>query len=320
MRLTKTSRVAASVLPACGVGLGGVYLAIRVFPSYSWALFVGTPFLVSFVAALLHGWTGPTTWRAAYGIALLSILLLGALIVCFALDGLICVLMALPMAVLVAFPGSAVGYLVGKRLGRGTACAAAVLVMGAAPGLVAFESHRPATPRLHEVTTRVEVRAPIQSVWDEVIAFDKIDEPPKGWFRLGIAYPVEARIEGDGPGALRYCVFSTGAFLERITRWEAPVALEFDVISNPPPLQELSPWGRIEAPHAAGAFSAERGVFRLCEANGETVLEGTTWYRQNMSPGLYWRNISDLVIHAIHRRVLEQIKKRAEEKYGRHEQ
>jgi len=38
-------------------------------------------------------------------------------------------------------------------------------------------------------------------------------------FRLGFASPQYARIEGTGVGAIRYCVFSTGPFVEPITAW-----------------------------------------------------------------------------------------------------
>lgn len=194
------------------------------------------------------------------------------------------------------------------------ASAAPLLLAGAFPFLVAFEGGHLPKPRLHEVTTRVAVSAPVSTVWDEVIAFDRIEEPPSGIFRFGIAYPIEATIEGTGVGAIRHCVFSTGPFIEPITRWDAPHALEFDVISNPPPMKELSPWGWIETPHLQDTFASERGRFRLHEQDGCTVLEGTTWYRQTIAPDFYWHRISNHIIHLIHLRVLEHIKKSAEAK------
>ena len=36
---------------------------------------------------------------------------------------------------------------------------------------------------------------------------------------------------------------------------------------------------------------------------------GTTWYRHNMWPAAYWKLWSDLIIHRIHRSVLEHIKR-----------
>ena len=66
-----------------------------------------------------------------------------------------------------------------------------------------------------------------------------------------------------GVGACRYCVFSTGAFVEPITVWDAPRLLRFRVTENPPALVELSPYGRLPTPHTHGYFVAEQGEFRL---------------------------------------------------------
>ena len=66
------------------------------------------------------------------------------------------------------------------------------------------------------------------AVWPRVIAFAPMDAPRDLIFRAGVAYPVRAYIDGAGVGATRYCVFSTGAFVEPITRWEPGVALAFD--------------------------------------------------------------------------------------------
>jgi hypothetical protein len=50
-------------------------------------------------------------------------------------------------------------------------------------------------------------------------------------------------------------------------------------------------------------------------ANGNTLLEGTTWYYNKIKPGLYWDLWSDYIIHKIHERVLNHIKDEAEGVY-----
>jgi hypothetical protein len=52
-----------------------------------------------------------------------------------------------------------------------------------------------------------------------VIEFSKLPPPQEAIFKLGIAYPMRAQIAGHGPGAIRHCVFSTGAFVEPIEVW-----------------------------------------------------------------------------------------------------
>lgn len=46
--------------------------------------------------------------------------------------------------------------------------------------------------------------------------------------------------------------------------------------------------------------------------NNRTELVGTTWYSNRMEPQIYWKIWSDALIHRIHMRVLEQIKRETE--------
>ena len=70
------------------------------------------------------------------------------------------------------------------------------------------------------------------------MSFSEIPPPTEWMFRAGIAYPVRARIQGNGVGAERQCVFSTGAFVEPIEVWDEPRKLKFSVTSNPAPMEE----------------------------------------------------------------------------------
>ncbi len=84
--------------------------------------------------------------------------------------------------------------------------------------------------------------------------------PPAEWiFRAGIAYPIRAEMRGSGSGAERYCVFSTGAFVEPIQVWDEPHRLKFSVTSNPQPLEEWTSYAHIEAPRLHGFPRSEGG-------------------------------------------------------------
>src|SRR5437764_9190538 len=108
----------------------------------------------------------------------------------------------------------------------------------------------------------IEIDAPTERVWQNVIGFSELPEVPKWFFRLGIAYPVRARIEGSGVGAVRRCEFSTGPFVEPITAWEPPSRLAFDVQSQPAPMTEWSPYRHVHPPHLDGTMRSRRGEFR----------------------------------------------------------
>ena len=146
------------------------------------------------------------------------------------------------------------------------------------------------------------------------MAFDPLPAPTELVFRLGVAAPERARIDGAGVGAVRYCVFSTGTFVEPITRWEPGRRLSFDVTASPPPMREWSPYGNLHPPHLDGFLRSRRGEFRLVALDGgRTRLEGSTWYEIEMGPEGYWQMLADDLIHRIHMRVLEHIKHEAEQ-------
>ena len=76
-------------------------------------------------------------------------------------------------------------------------------------------------------TTACEITAPVETVWQHVLGFGDLPPPSEKIFQLGIAYPRRARLVGHGVGAIRYCEFSTGSFVEPITAWEENRRLAF---------------------------------------------------------------------------------------------
>jgi hypothetical protein len=225
----------------------------------------------------------------------------------FAVEGVICIVMAAPIAVF----GGALGAIVGRAIATSgpTPPYHALGVLAALPGLAGFESTTMARPPRREVVSSIEIDATPERVWPMVVGFSELP-PPAAFsiFRAGIAYPMRAHIEGDGVGAVRYCEFSTGPFVEPITRFERPTRLSFDVRGQPLPMRELSPYG-VHPPHLDGYFRSVAGEFRLVPLEGgRTRLEGSTWYELDMAPAVYWTPLAEGLIHAIHMRVLSHIR------------
>jgi hypothetical protein len=163
------------------------------------------------------------------------------------------------------------------------------------------------------VVTVVEIAAPPEVVWRHVVAFPDLPPPSEPLFRAGVAAPMRARIEGTGVGAVRYCDFTTGSFVEPITVWQVGRVLAFDITAQAPPMREFSPYGAVNPPHLDGYFRATHGEFRLSPLpGGRTRLEGRTTYTVDMFPQVYWTLPAGSIITAIHGRVLRHIKTLAE--------
>ncbi|MES2982200.1 MAG: hypothetical protein V4727_07795 [Verrucomicrobiota bacterium] len=311
MKRVLNHALTAILLPAI-LGWGGAALSISVSEQYGWTLFLLLPVIVSFLSAFCWNYKREKSFSNTYGIACVSILVLGVFIIISAMDGLVCLLMAYPLTLALALIGAPIGRLVGSSLGGATGSTIASLLCLSFPFLVGFENSTKQEPVTRKVTTSVLIDASIQDVWGTVIAFPKITDPPTGMFRYGIAYPIEAHIDGTGVGAIRYCRFSTGDFVEPITVWDAPNKLAFDVSENPEPMRELSIYEDVHAPHLHGFMESEKGQFKLTQVGDQVRLEGSTWYKHSIAPEFYWGIISDEIIHKIHYRVLDHIKAHAE--------
>ncbi|WP_437185750.1 hypothetical protein SH668x_002866 [Planctomicrobium sp. SH668] len=173
------------------------------------------------------------------------------------------------------------------------------------------------TPREFLVSTVVDIDAPREQVWKTVLEFPELPPPDEIFFRAGIAYPIKAEIQGHGVGAIRRCIFSTGAFVEPITVWDEPKRLAFDVAEQPHSMTELSPYPNLHPPHLDNSLRSNRGEFLLEELPGNrTRLIGNTWYELEIYPHAYWTIWTQGLIHRIHLRVLEHVKVHAEKDYA----
>jgi uncharacterized membrane protein YhaH (DUF805 family)/uncharacterized protein YndB with AHSA1/START domain len=292
------------IVVSTAIGLMMIGLSVYGLGLYGLALFFVTPFTMGAASAAIYNNEEPRRITSTLGVAAASVLLAGSATLLFAIEGLLCLVMAAPIALVLALLGALIGRAV-VTVGRGDVRPAMLLFL---PGL-ALGERAIVAPAPRDVVTAIEIDAPPEKVWPNVVGFSDLEEPPEWFFNLGIAYPKRARIDGEGVGAVRRCEFSTGPFVEPITAWSPPERLAFDVTSEPPSMTEWSPYGAIHTPHLEGYMSSKGGEFRLVRlSGGRTRLEGTTHYTIAIYPELYWVPYAEALLHAIHWRVLRHIK------------
>jgi len=295
--------VIASLLTIIGIyGIG----------EYGLALFVLTPLFVGVSSTTIYGYNHQIIRAQAFTISVVTISIMALVLLIFAIEGVICIAMAAPIALLLVWLGSVIGFLIVSKTPSGTITT--LIFLSLFIPVTGFIEHQIEEPSLIAVTTSVKINASAQAVWKNVIVFPELDPPTEFLFKAGISYPINATIKGQGEGAIRYCNFTTGSFVEPITQWNEPNLLSFDVEQSPEPMTELSFWD-VDAPHLHDYFVSKKGQFKLIKiSDTETLLEGTTWYYNKIKPNFYWNLWSDHIIHKIHDRVLLHIKKVSENK------
>ena len=263
------------------------------------------------ISVVIYGAGREVTLPQCLTLASLWFVIAIVMLVATAFEGLICIIMMLPLAAPVVLLGATVGYFI-VRLGphRSGNLGKFVLVLFALlPAMTGAEHITAPEPLRFTCVTSVVIDAPPEDVWRNVVSFSDLDPPDDWLFHTGVAYPIRARIEGSGAGAVRRCEFSTGAFVEPIEVWDEPRLLRFTVTSNPAPMREWNPLFAIHPPHLDGFLVSKEGQFLLTPLpGGKTGLTGSTLYQHGLWPAAYWRLWSDPIIHAIHDRVLRHIK------------
>jgi hypothetical protein len=274
--------------------------------TYGWTIFVVLPlFLGALWCRSFHPQSGG---QAALRGALSAFVALSVFFVMGA-EGLICIAMTAPLAIPLGALGGWLSYR--GRASKQSGGSIAMLILLPAASLT-WDVKAP--PSVFQVRTSIEIAAPPEQVWKHVVAFPRLPEPHEWYFRAGLGYPTQTRIEGSGPGAARYCDFSTGSFVEQVEVWDEPRLLRFRVTESAAPMREWSPYGEIVTKHLHGYFISREGQFQLTRLpNNHTLVEGTSWYQHGLMPAEYWRWWSDAVIHRIHMRVLTYIKTLSEE-------
>jgi hypothetical protein len=308
-------RMIGAILVPFPVAAVVVYSGTYILRDYGWTLFLGLPFILPMLSVVIYGSGREITPGECFLIALLWVVMAILLMIAFAFEGLICILMMLPLALPVVVLGSMLGYfIVCSDLGGKRDLIKLILFLFALlPTMAGAEHISTPEPLRFTCETSVVINAPPEAVWKRVVSFSDLDPPDDWLFRSGVAYPIRARIEGTGVGAVRHCEFSTGAFVEPIVLWDEPRLLRFAVTSCPPPMREWNPFFDIHPPHLDGFLIAKQGEFLLTPfPGGKTHLKGSTLYQHGLWPASYWRLWSDPIIHRIHDRVLRHIKALAE--------
>ena len=302
----------ASAIYAGAAGVGLTVLSTQWFGEYGWSLFVVMPFALGAISTRLYLRRHPATLKEAQRVSYLSVLCVGGLLFGLALEGLVCLVMATPIALLLAAMGGSVVWQIHRAHSNKSNATLMGVVVLSLPALFAGEPlGRPEAPTF-TVQSEVFVATAPDRLWPLVVDVAGIPPDKRLWSRLGMATFRRAWTEGQGVGSIRYCEFDTGVAREPVEVWDPPRHLQLRVETTPAPLKELSIHEHIHAPHLKGFYEVRSADFLLEPVAGGTRLIGTTRYRHGLWPAEYWAWWCGHVVTDLQLRVLTHAKHQAE--------
>jgi hypothetical protein len=305
-----SAAVAQGLFTGLTVTVVTVAVGALFFGSYGYTMFVVSPFIIGSTT----GYFGNRRQDIGVGntqrLVVAALLLGGIALLAFALEGILCLIMAWPLVFGIAFVGGLLGRAIALQSQGPPRQALSSLAL--LPLAFATENGLPATVQF-DTQERIQVSASPEKVWKLLLRTDLSAEPVSLPFRLGIAYPVRGEVLGEGIGAIRQGEFSTGTVVEKITEWVPSRKLAFVMLNQAPAMRELSPYAQVHAPHVIGYFRTTDTRFDLVarDGGGTEVIELTS-HELKLEPVLYWLPLARWVVRMNNTRVLAYLKRQAE--------
>jgi hypothetical protein len=231
----------------------------------------------------------------------LSLLIFFGFLLAGALEGLICVAMALPIYLI----AMGIGYLIQRSRKQRTPLDVTDHLINSLSPLVILLVLNPVEqaltpePGLVEIETSVLLPYEAELVFDQVKQMDKLDAEKPWGIWLGLPAPYRCILEADTIGSKRHCLFENGSIIAEITRYEKGKVLEMDVV-------DYSLTGREWFHFLDATYTFER-------VEGQTKVTRTSSYKSVLYPRLYWKPLEGWGIEQEHKFVLASLRKNLEE-------
>lgn len=232
------------------------------------------------------------------------------------LEGLICVVMFLPLGLIVSTVGGLLGGATARFLRSRRSRNLSVACIMFLPFFVApWEQQAFHTWELRSVENVVDIQAPAAVVWRNIERVPRIrpEELPSSWSHgIGFPDPIEATLSHEGVGGVRDATFEGGVlFIETVDVWEPERRLEFSIQAQADriPPTTFDEHVRVGGPY----FDVLRGKYRLEPlADGKIRLHLSSRHRVSTDFNWYARLWTDAIMADLQTRILQVIKRRCE--------
>jgi len=232
------------------------------------------------------------------------------------LEGLICVAIFAPLALILGSLGGVLGGLSGRIIRSRRTRSVTVACVMVLPLLTApWERHAFHQLDLRRVENVIDIQAAPEMVWRNIERVPAIreDELPRSWTHsIGFPNPIEATLSHEGVGGVRNASFTGGVlFIETVDVWEPQQRLEFSITARTDriPATTLDEHVRVGGPY----FDVLRGEYRLEPlGNGVTRLHLSSRHRVSTDFNWYAHLWTDAIMSDLQRRILHVLKQRCE--------
>jgi hypothetical protein len=277
----------AGVLTAVVFGVGGFLLAYNGQGYMGSTLFLLVPIATGFATALVARRRNVITASL-----ILGLLFCTAVLLLTGFEGFVCVLMSAPLIAVGLALGGLFGWLVrGRVIDKSRSSKSLTLLMLLVIPMFLMGANRTEESvgrrlRMQTVSDTFVVDSSPESVWNELKSMESITASKTFLMKIGLPVPVSCKTEGEGVGGKRTCYFEHGFIEERITEWDSPRSMKFEIVASEVPGR---PW-----------LGFKDASYEIERVDNHTVITRNTTIVSRLSPAWYWRRLEAIGVHTEH--------------------
>ncbi len=275
------------------------------------------PFVIGFLAVYWSNSEKKGTWGHGTTAPLGPLFVLLSLAFLLGREGVICIILALPVTLPFACLGGwCATFMLRRELaGKNRSPLLLTMVIFLPHIFAPLENQHTIPSTLRVVKTQIEINTNPRTAWQNIERVRAI-QPDEQHFSLvhmiGFPRPVEATLSHPGVGGVRHATFAGGVlFIETITRWEPEKELVFAIKADPAsiPPTTLDPHVTIGGQY----FDVLEGRYWI-EPVGEhrVILHLESTHRLSTRFNFYSRWWSDFIMRDIQNNILKIIRQRCE--------
>jgi len=295
----------------------GLGVLEKFFEVMSEAFIIGVPLALGFITV----WFGEDQNKGNWGLwIIMPWVATTACLVCalaLAWEGLICIILLLPIALFLSSIGGLLAgiclKIVKSRRDRNYCVAiVALLPFAVAP----IEQLKSAGSEIRTAPTQIKIHASTRTVWNQIRSVPMITEKEQSFsfsHMIGFPRPLEAKLEGEGVGAVRYATFEKGVlFVETINEWDEPRRLSFSIRAD---TKSIPPKTFDEHVIIGGRyFDVLTGTYWIDDiGNGDVILHLNSSQRLSTRFNFYSHFWTEYLMADLQNYILAIIKKRCEQ-------
>jgi len=299
--ILKKEFIISIIISLTFLSLGFVLLHYE-FIGYGYSFFVFLPFALGYIL-------GKSTVKtiSLWGL-IISLVIFFTLLLAGGLEGMICILMAMPLIIGATALGVLVKYLFKKysnntkkeNLTKSSILPFCLFLFFGFVEKKSVENEN----NIIEVKSEIILPYSPMKVYDMIKSVDTLDAEKPFLMKLDLPIPQKCILEEEKIGGIRICYFEGGQIVEKITELEKGKILKMDVIDY-----QLTGRKWLGFKEAIYLFDEQE--------DGQTKMTRITTYTSELYPRLYWQPLEKIGIEQEHDYVFKNLEKDLKSEFGK---